>query len=398
MFGLGAVLYELLSGRPPYSGPNAVEAAKTASFDPLEVLAPEIPSGLARICHKAMAKRPTDRYSQTSEFAADLESWTKRRIGERDTSAYGSIFLPNVHYLRNLSRNPVTLSLGGAILFAVCLVVMLLGTMNWPGRDTGSSTSPTATDQTAKEGAEQPTAEFDRLNHQAHQAVNDAKSAKENSTEQKAHYAKAILSYEQALDLELALDEEASQLHVPKRVRACKYLAWIYYREGDHDRAEASLERGTETVRQFLRDSSFKLKDNQALSTAYAECLRDHAWMITLGKSPKEETRLGDAIIEYSNVLNLSKKYNLPDIDTLVITNNLALLHKQRNQGRDWETAVTLAIELGIETKFAGKEEYNRTIVEILTSVPESEVSRAKREFEVKELAEPYSRVIEPRL
>ena len=66
IFGLGAVLYHLLAGRPPYQVPDRVSLwrlAKEGKFDSPRKHKPGVPWLLERICLKAMAHEPEQRYA-----------------------------------------------------------------------------------------------------------------------------------------------------------------------------------------------------------------------------------------------------------------------------------------------------------------------------------------------
>ncbi len=80
IYGLGAVLYTLLSGQPPYAGevPSVVLSHVLSGPPPrLGSLRAEIPPGLAAICEKAMAREPVDRYESAATLAEDLEAFLR---------------------------------------------------------------------------------------------------------------------------------------------------------------------------------------------------------------------------------------------------------------------------------------------------------------------------------
>jgi hypothetical protein len=79
VFGLGAVLYELLAGRPLYREATTAEALDRASagdFPPPSRLNPSVPAPLEAVCLKALAKAPAHRYASATEFAAALRQAT----------------------------------------------------------------------------------------------------------------------------------------------------------------------------------------------------------------------------------------------------------------------------------------------------------------------------------
>ena len=75
VYSLGALLYELLAGEPPHTGDSADKillSALTASPVPIELRQPGAPPDLVAIVHKAMARRPADRYRSAIELAEDV--------------------------------------------------------------------------------------------------------------------------------------------------------------------------------------------------------------------------------------------------------------------------------------------------------------------------------------
>jgi len=75
IYSLGVVLYELLTGRPPFSGDSPVTIAyKHVTEDPVEPgrLNPDVSDALDAIVMKAMAKNPDHRYQTAAEIGDDL--------------------------------------------------------------------------------------------------------------------------------------------------------------------------------------------------------------------------------------------------------------------------------------------------------------------------------------
>lgn len=80
IYSLGVVMYEMMTGRPPYDGdsPVAVAIQHINGGAPLpSSLNPNIPAGMEQIIMKCMALEPKDRYASATELLNDLEEFRK---------------------------------------------------------------------------------------------------------------------------------------------------------------------------------------------------------------------------------------------------------------------------------------------------------------------------------
>jgi len=76
VYGLGALLYALLTGKPPIQGENVPDTLRRVTDEePISprVLNPKVSQDLDTICLKCLAKEPGDRYANAEELIADLE-------------------------------------------------------------------------------------------------------------------------------------------------------------------------------------------------------------------------------------------------------------------------------------------------------------------------------------
>jgi TolB-like protein/Tfp pilus assembly protein PilF len=115
VYGTGAVLYQLLTGQPPFAGGTTYETIKlledTEPRSP-RLLNPKVDRDLSTICLKCLEKDQTRRYSSALAFAEDLERWLKHEpIHARRTGIFG-------RGKKWVQRNPTS------ALLAACLVAL----------------------------------------------------------------------------------------------------------------------------------------------------------------------------------------------------------------------------------------------------------------------------------
>jgi serine/threonine-protein kinase len=76
LYSLGATVYHLLAGRPPFTGPTPVSVVMAHIHEPLAPLAtlrPDLPAGLCTIMERLLAKRPDDRFQSPGELLQAVE-------------------------------------------------------------------------------------------------------------------------------------------------------------------------------------------------------------------------------------------------------------------------------------------------------------------------------------
>jgi serine/threonine protein kinase len=113
IYGLGAILFYLLTGRPPFVGKNALAVIKHASERPapkLRTIAPELDRNLEAICAKALEREPQARYASAGDLAEDLERWLAGRSG------LARPVLPSVRLWLWSRRNPVLVGMAALLL------------------------------------------------------------------------------------------------------------------------------------------------------------------------------------------------------------------------------------------------------------------------------------------
>ena len=124
VYGLGAVLYQLLTGHPPFAGGTSYETIKLlldSEPRPPRLLNPKIDRDLSTICLKCLEKDPQRRYSSALALAEDLERWLKHEpIRARRTG-------PVTRGRKWVRRNPTSAVMGAFLL----ILVVAVGAMIW---------------------------------------------------------------------------------------------------------------------------------------------------------------------------------------------------------------------------------------------------------------------------
>jgi serine/threonine protein kinase/Tfp pilus assembly protein PilF len=124
VYGLGTVLYQLLTGHPPFAGGTTYETIRLLlETEPRKprLLNPKIDRDLSTICLKCLEKDPQRRYPSALELAEDLERWLghepirARRIG---------VFTRGKKWVR---RNPTATLL----IAALAALTVVIGTVIW---------------------------------------------------------------------------------------------------------------------------------------------------------------------------------------------------------------------------------------------------------------------------
>ena len=123
VYSLGAVLFDLLTGQPPFVGEHALKTIQQATEKPapkLRSLAPGLDRDLETICAKSLERDPKARYQSAGELGDDLERWLHgHSIVARPVS-------PPVHLWRWVRRNPLVAQMAALLLTMATVVGVMI--------------------------------------------------------------------------------------------------------------------------------------------------------------------------------------------------------------------------------------------------------------------------------
>jgi PAS domain S-box-containing protein len=97
VYGLGAMLYEILTGQPPFLGTDTLEVLRKVREEaptPPRTFWPDVPPALETACLKALAKQPADRPPSAAAMAQEVQHWQEmeRRKAEEALRASEALY------------------------------------------------------------------------------------------------------------------------------------------------------------------------------------------------------------------------------------------------------------------------------------------------------------------
>ena len=128
VYGLVAVLYMILSGKPPYDGPtpdDVLEKVRTTEPQPVPVHNSAAPAALEAIRRRAMARDPAARYASADELATDVRRW----LADEPVSVYREPWL--VRASRWARRHRTTVAAAAVFLVTAVIALSITAALVW---------------------------------------------------------------------------------------------------------------------------------------------------------------------------------------------------------------------------------------------------------------------------
>jgi hypothetical protein len=131
VYGLGAILYEILTGRVPFSGTDTQELLQRIVHEPPErprAVVPAVSPALEAVCLKALAKRPGERYGSAKALADEVRHW----LADEPVTAYAEPWPARARRWMGRHRTLVTAAAAAVLVAVVSLAAatVLLGDAN----------------------------------------------------------------------------------------------------------------------------------------------------------------------------------------------------------------------------------------------------------------------------
>src|SRR5262249_4784938 len=121
IYSLGAMLYELLTGRPPFRAETPFETAmQVINNDPVpaSLLKPSIDKDLETMCHKCLEKDPALRYASAEQLAQDLQNF----LDGNSINARGTNVLSRLTHMLDRSRHDADFATWGSMILLMAFV------------------------------------------------------------------------------------------------------------------------------------------------------------------------------------------------------------------------------------------------------------------------------------
>jgi serine/threonine-protein kinase len=360
VYGMGAILYEILTAEPPFGGPNPQEVLRRVVQEPpvpprQRVLT--VPPALEAACLKALAKEPAARYGSARELAREVGRW----LADEPVTAYRE---PVAARLGRWGRRHKTAVASGAVLLLTAVAALAVGlvAVNAERARTAQANLRLVEEQGKTQAAYQAEARRRRqareaLDAMSSEAIDDWLAKQKELTEQQKKFLEGALTFYEAFARDTGQDESS---------RAG--VAGAYYRVGRIRQPLGQLAAAEEAYR-TSQERYARLADDFPAAAAYRQGLaRSH---VNLGIVLTDSGRAPEAQAEFQHALVLLQRLSddfptVPDYrqDLAQSHVNLGtfLMHTGRFQKAEGEYRQTLALYQRLADDFPAVPAYRQEL------------------------------------
>jgi tetratricopeptide (TPR) repeat protein/predicted Ser/Thr protein kinase len=268
VYALGAILYELLSGRPPFKATTVMDTVLQVLREepvPVRRLQPKTPRDIETICHKCLEKEPRKRYPSAAALAEDLRRFQDGEpVRARPVGPVGRL----VKWAR---RKPAV-----AGLLALVLLVLAGGIV---GTTTGMVRALRERDQ--KDEALRQTRQA--LNTMTDEVVADLQGAQVQLTERNRQFLNKVLDYHAAFAAARADDVEGRHSRADGFFRVGEIRLYL----GELPEAETAFREAIALQKELAGDFPARLDFRRELGWSYHH-LGMLLWTVDRGKEAAE--------------------------------------------------------------------------------------------------------------
>jgi tetratricopeptide (TPR) repeat protein len=300
VYALGGILYQLLTGRPPFQAPTVqetLELVRSAEPTPPRQLQPNLPRDLQTICLKCLAKEPSSRYASAQELAEDL----RRFLAGEPIRAHPATFTDRLG--KWVNRRPVVAGLLAALFLAVVGGAMGI-IWQWQRAEQNAGV--------AERNARDFKQERDKAVEERGRAERHLKSARESIDElaklgdqlytqpQMTRTGRTLLEKVLAFYQEVLKDESTDPVVRLGTAQICGYVAGIRHTLGQWDLAIEAFEQENTLLEGLLREEPEKMLYRQRLAQSLrrrANVLRDVGKTLEARAAYQDAARLGEEIL-----------------------------------------------------------------------------------------------------
>ncbi|MFL5242123.1 MAG: protein kinase domain-containing protein [Gemmataceae bacterium] len=248
VYGLGAIFYALLTGRPPFRAASVLETLEQVrDCQPVSPLAinPRVDRDLQAICLKCLTKETDQRYASAEAFVDDLQRWLDGRpIVARPVPAAARLW----GWCR---RNPVFagLSVTAALAILAALTILIVGAaLVWREKDQKEAALEAEKDQRLR--AEEKEKMARRAVGDYMRVADEWLASEPGMTEVVREFLEKALAFYEELSREQGSDPDVRY----RTAQAHHFVARIHMRLGNHEKASFNYQRQIELLNDLIAD------------------------------------------------------------------------------------------------------------------------------------------------